>query len=88
MSEHASNYASVTVPTRVLLGDLASDVFLRARPCRERSDQRKHVGDGPLGSGKRTYGHLDLAVERVDGLVQIDVPPVKASAHDDTAFNA
>gem|GEM_PF-7019008 len=88
MSEHASNYASVTVPTRVLLGDLAIDVFLRARSCRERSDQRKHVGDGRMGSGERAHRHLHLAVERVDGLVQIDVPPVKASAHDNTAFHA
>lgn len=41
-----------------------------------------------MGSGERAYGHLDLAVERVDWLVQIDAPPVKASAHDNTAFHA
>ena len=46
------------------------------------------VGDGRMGSGERADGHLDFAVERVDVLVQIDVPPAKASAHDNTAFHA
>jgi hypothetical protein len=41
-----------------------------------------------MGSGERAYGHLDFAVGRGDGLVQIDVPPVKAPGHDNTAFHA
>jgi hypothetical protein len=41
MRQQASRYASVTVPARAILGDLAIDVALRARSRRQRREERE-----------------------------------------------
>lgn len=59
---------------------LPVDVFFRPRSRRQRADEFEDVlrRRGPLLD--RAHGHLDLTVERVDGLIQIDVLPAKTSA--------
>jgi len=85
--EQASRYASVTVPARALLCDLPIDIFFRARPRRERSDQREHVPNRRVRFRERANRHLNLAVARVDGLVQLDVLAVKTSPDDRTSLH-
>jgi hypothetical protein len=84
--QHASRYASVTIPARALLGDLTIDVFLRARPGRERSDQREHVRDGRQMRSDGAHNNLYLAVE-IHRLVEIDAAPVQPTTHDYAALH-
>src|ERR1700722_11416115 len=87
MMQQTSRYASATIPARALLGELTIDVLFRARPWRERRDEGEHVRDGWARRANRTHGHLDLAIDLIDRLVEIDVPAMKPTAYDHAVFH-
>lgn len=70
-----------------LVGDLEIDLLLGTAPGRQSSNE---LEDGFRGLGLRGHGadlDLDFSVELTDFLVEIDLPTVKATAHDHSAFH-
>ncbi len=88
MKQHASRYASATIPARAVLCDLPIDVFLGARPWRERRDHREQVGNGGVCGRNRPYRHLDLTVGLRHRLIEIDVPATKPPPNDHSTIHA
>jgi len=88
MKQHASRYASATIPARAVLCDLPIDVFLGARPWRELRDDCEQVGNGGVFGRNRPYRHLDLAVVLCHRLIEIDVPATKPPPNDHSAVYA
>src|SRR5260370_21420031 len=88
MKPNAPRYASATIPARAVLCDLPIDVFLGARPWRERRDHREQGGNGGVCGRNRPYPHLDLTVGLRPLLIQIDLPATKPPPNDPSTIHA
>ncbi|MBX3226705.1 MAG: hypothetical protein KIT84_39210 [Labilithrix sp.] len=78
-------------PGRRVVGDLAIDVFFRARSRSERTDDLEDVAPRDRLGFLRLDGaqdHLDLARDLIDGFVEVDAArSAQPSAHDDGSLH-
>jgi hypothetical protein len=79
--------SATTRPARAILGELVIDIAFAARADRHTSDHFQHVRWTWSGA-HRAKEDLDLAVQRVDSLIELDVPAVQPSANHDATFHA
>jgi hypothetical protein len=79
--QHASRYASATIPARAVLGHLAVDFLLRSRSRWERGYERQHVADGRALARYCAHRHLDVTVEIVDRFLEVDTSTLQPSAY-------